>query len=49
MLADVCGREQARPALARWWVFFTACGETFALQAGQSYFVGHYLFGKGAQ
>jgi len=44
VLRHTYGPEQARLWLAYWRIFFIACEETFALDEGRSYFVGHYLF-----
>jgi cyclopropane-fatty-acyl-phospholipid synthase len=48
LLAATYGPDQARLWLAYWRIFFMACEETFALDAGRAYFVGHYLFSKPA-
>lgn len=44
VLKATYGPERARLWLAYWRAFFMACEETFALDQGQAYFVGHYLF-----
>ena len=46
VLQTVYGRERSRLWFAYWRVFFMACEETFALDSGRAYFVGHYLFSK---
>jgi cyclopropane-fatty-acyl-phospholipid synthase len=46
LLEATYGRDRARLWLARWRIFFMACEETFALDSGQAYFVGHYLFSR---
>jgi cyclopropane-fatty-acyl-phospholipid synthase len=48
LLEATYGRDRARLWLARWRIFFMACRETFALDSGRAYFVGHYLFSKRA-
>jgi cyclopropane-fatty-acyl-phospholipid synthase len=49
LLESTYGRRQARLWFAYWRIFFMACEETFALDSGQAYFVGHYLFSKSAR
>jgi cyclopropane-fatty-acyl-phospholipid synthase len=44
LLRGTYGPDRARLWLAYWRVFFMACEETFALDGGRAYFVGHYLF-----
>jgi cyclopropane-fatty-acyl-phospholipid synthase len=44
LLRATDGPDRARLWLAYWRVFFMACEETFALDRGRAYFVGHYLF-----
>lgn len=44
LLEEVYGTDRAWLWLARWRIFFMACEETFALDEGRSYFVGHYVF-----
>ena len=46
LLQTTYGRDQARLWFAHWRIFFMACDETFALDSGRAYFVGHYLFSK---
>jgi cyclopropane-fatty-acyl-phospholipid synthase len=46
LLQDTYGPQQARLWLAYWRIFFMACEETFALNGGSSYFVGHYFFSR---
>lgn len=46
ILESVYGRELSRLWLQYWRIFFMACEETFALDEGRSYFVGHYLFSR---
>jgi cyclopropane-fatty-acyl-phospholipid synthase len=47
LLRTTYGRDRARLWFAHWRIFFMACDETFALDSGRAYFVGHYLFSKG--
>lgn len=46
LLVATYGRDRASLWLAYWRIFFIACGQTFALDAGRAYFVAHYLFAK---
>lgn len=46
LLEATYGSDRARLWLAYWRIFFMACEETFALDGGRSYFVGHYLFSR---
>ncbi len=48
LLASTYGPDRARLWFAYWRIFFMACEETFALDSGSAYFVGHYLFSKRA-
>lgn len=48
LLAATYGRDRAHLWLAYWRIFFIACEQTFALDAGHAYFVAHYLFAKRA-
>lgn len=48
LLADTYGHDRARLWFAYWRIFFMACEETFALDSGRAYFVGHYLFSRRA-
>lgn len=40
------GPSRASLWFARWRIFFMACEQTFALDSGRAYLVGHYLFSK---
>jgi cyclopropane-fatty-acyl-phospholipid synthase len=44
LLEATYGHERAGLWFAYWRVFFITCQETFALDSGRAYFVGHYLF-----
>jgi cyclopropane-fatty-acyl-phospholipid synthase len=46
VLESVYGRKRSRLSFRYWRIFFMACDETFALDSGQAYFVGHYLFAE---
>lgn len=48
VLREVYGNEQAGQWFQRWRMFFMACAELFAYSEGQEWFVGHYLFSRGA-
>ena len=43
------GKDFAKIWWMRWRLFFLACGELFAYNQGQEWFVGHYLFSKKPQ
>jgi cyclopropane-fatty-acyl-phospholipid synthase len=46
LLESTYGHSRARLWFAHWRIFFMACEETFALDSGRAYFVGHYLFSR---
>ena len=49
LLEATYGHERAGLWFAYWRVFFITCEETFALDSGRAYFVGHYLFSNTQQ
>jgi cyclopropane-fatty-acyl-phospholipid synthase len=49
ILADCYGEADAALWWQRWRIFFMACAELFDYDEGQEWFVGHYLFRKGAR
>ena len=48
ILSDCYGSNEASIWWQRWRVFFMACSELFAYDAGNEWYVGHYLFKKAA-
>ena len=46
LLQSIYGHDRARLWFSYWRIFFMACEQTFALDSGRAYFVGHYLFSK---
>ncbi len=46
ILAECYGEENAGLWWQRWRIFFMACGELFAWDDGNEWYVGHYLFRK---
>jgi cyclopropane-fatty-acyl-phospholipid synthase len=49
VLGDVYGTDHAEQWLQRWRIFFMACAELFGCDAGQEWWVSHYLFERMAQ
>jgi cyclopropane-fatty-acyl-phospholipid synthase len=48
ILRETYGPERAAQWFMRWRMFFMACAELFGYDAGQEWFVAHYLFSKRA-
>jgi len=48
IMEQTYGKADASKWFMRWRMFFMACAELFAYDGGQEWFVGHYLFAKGA-
>lgn len=46
ILANTYGAENAERWFIRWKLFFAACAELFGHDAGEEWFVGHFLFQK---
>ena len=46
ILGETYGAEYASTWFMRWRMFFMACAELFDYDAGQQWFVGHYLFSR---
>jgi cyclopropane-fatty-acyl-phospholipid synthase len=48
IMEQTYGKADASKWFMRWRMFFMACAELFAYEGGQEWFVGHYLFARGA-
>ena len=48
ILAQTYGAESAGKWFMRWRIFFMACAELFGHNAGNEWYVGHYLFERHA-
>jgi len=48
VMESTYGSDDAQRWHNRWRMFFMACDELFAYQAGEQWYVSHYLFAKGA-
>jgi cyclopropane-fatty-acyl-phospholipid synthase len=46
LFEETYGLEHARRRVERWRLFFIACAETFGLDEGREWGVGHYRFAK---